>query len=73
MPSVDGGAIVVAPQAWFKVELHENGVVIHLQRGGPRRSWDLRGLEEMRGLRPEGAQISLHNFDFLGPNCVIIA
>lgn len=24
-------------------------------------------------LRPEGAQISLHNFDFLGPNCVIIA
>ena len=46
VPSVDDGAIVVAPQACFKVESHENGVVIHLQRGGPRRSWGLRGLEE---------------------------
>ena len=51
VPSVDDGAIVVAPQACFKVESHENGVVIHLQRGGPRRSWGLRGLEEMRGQR----------------------
>ena len=49
VPSVDDGAIVVAPQACFKVESHENGVVIHLQRGGPRRSWGLRGLEEMKG------------------------
>ena len=49
VPSVDDGAIVVAPQACFKVESHENGVVIHLQRGGPRRSWGLRGLEEMQG------------------------
>ena len=24
-------------------------------------------------LRPEGAQISLHNFDFWGPNCMIVA
>ena len=51
VPSVDDGAIVVAPQACFKVESHENGVVIHLQRGGPRRSWGLRGLEEMQGPR----------------------
>ena len=51
VPSVDDGAIVVAPQACFKVESHENGVVIHLQRGGPRRSWGLRGLEEMQGTR----------------------
>ena len=50
VPSVDDGAIVVAPQACFKVESHENGVVIHLQRGGPRRSWGLRGLEEMQGV-----------------------
>ena len=49
MPSADDGAIVVAPQACFEVESRENGVVIHLQRGGPRRSWGLRGLEEMRG------------------------
>ena len=49
VPSADDGAIVVAPQACFEVESHENGVVIHLQRGGPRRSWGLRGLEEMRG------------------------
>ena len=49
VPSADDGAIVVAPQACFKVESHENGVVIHLQRGGPRGSWRLRGLEEMRG------------------------
>ena len=49
VPSADDGAIVVAPQACFEVESHENGVVIHLQRGGPRRSWSLRGLEEMRG------------------------
>ena len=51
VPSADDGAIVVAPQACFKVESHENGVVIHLQRGGPRRSWGLRGLEEMQGGR----------------------
>ena len=49
VPSVDDGAIVVAPQACFKVESHENGVVIHLQRGGPRRSW---GTD--RHLRPAG-------------------
>ena len=30
VPSVDDGAIVVAPQACFEVESHENGVVIHL-------------------------------------------
>ena len=56
VPSVDDGAIVVAPQACFKVESHENGVVIHLQRGGPRRSWGLRGLEEMQGPLRGGAQ-----------------
>ena len=50
VPSVDDGAIVVAPQACFKVESHENGVVLHLQRGGAPRSWGLRGLEEMQGL-----------------------
>ena len=53
VPSVDDGAIVVAPQACFEVESHENGVVIHLQRGGPRRSWGLRGLEEMQGHIPQ--------------------
>ena len=62
VPSVDDGAIVVAPQACFKVESHENGVVIHLQRGGPRRSLTstylacyrpLRGLRSRRGLEGE--------------------
>ena len=24
-------------------------------------------------MRPEGTQISLHNFEFFGPNCMIIA
>ena len=47
VPSVDDGAIVVAPQACFKAESHENGVVLHLQRGGPRGRCGLRRLEEM--------------------------
>ena len=60
VPSVDDGAIVVAPQACFKVESHENGVVIHLQRGGPRRSWGLRGLEEMQAVELDKG--SIHNW-----------